>query len=205
MAKGQKVFIADHVPDLVDLFDLLLLQAGYKTATGSMDRPMMDEVRRFNPDAILVDLAPGHGDDLALLDQLRTDIKTRGTPVVAMSTIPDLLAQAVASYNVRQVLLKPFNVEDLQTKVRAAIERSPLLAMLRGPLPAVKPIFAEVAAGLASASRTMVIRWVQRLAATEPFSNRRLDLAGTINRFCVTPPAIAHAREVGEYLRARIE
>ncbi len=190
MAKGQKILIVDHVLDLLTLFDTLLDQAGYKASGTLMDATVMERARGFGPDAILVDLIPWHSDDLDLLDHLRTDPTTRGTPVVAMSTVPDMLAQAVASYNVRQVLLKPFNVDDLLEKTRAALEGEALLSLLKGPLPVVKPIFAEVAMGLAAASRAMVVRWVQRTAATEPFRSHRLNLTAAIDQVPILLEAV---------------
>ncbi len=45
MAEGKKVFIFDHVPDLVFLFDMLLREAGYETATGDMDSALTDEIK----------------------------------------------------------------------------------------------------------------------------------------------------------------
>lgn len=199
MAQQRKVLIVDHVPDLLDLIDLLLRRAGYKTAPLLMSEAVMETARRFAPDGILLDLVQGHADDIALLDQLRTDPATRGTPVVAMSTLSHVLEQALTSYNVRQVLLKPFDVEVLEEKTRGAIEGSPFLALLKTPTVPLKPIFGEVASALAAQSRNMMIRWVQRVSNAEPFKGRRLGLAGTINQVPILLEAVLVALQSEDF------
>ncbi|MBI2952920.1 MAG: response regulator [Chloroflexi bacterium] len=201
MARGRKVLIVEHVPDLLTLIDTLLRAEGYRTHGALMGEGVMDKARKFAPDVILLDMMGGHPEDVALLDQLRTDADTRGTPVVAMGTLPGVLEKTLTSYNVRQVVLKPFDVDTLIQKTRAALEGSPLLAMLKQPRAPVKRLFSEVAAGLATISREMMVRWVQRVAASEPFRGRKLGLAAAIDQVPILLEVILVALQSEDFRR----
>ncbi len=165
MAKRPKVLVVKQTQDVLELLRLLLSESGYQAMSVLMGPAVMEVVKTYGPDLILMDLVQGHADDLAFLDDLRSDPVTLGIPVVAMSTLPCPLDQAIASYNVKQMLLVPFDVADLEPKARAALDQAPLNAIVKLRAGPPKLIFAEVSLALAARSRMMMVRWVQRRCA----------------------------------------
>lgn len=202
MARKQKILISSHSLDMADLLQTLLRDAGYQTMTALMDEEgVKDTISRYNPDAVVMEVVEDHPLDFYLLDHLRTDPKTMGVPVVAVATSSVTFEKVVTSFNVKQMLVLPFNIEDLEQKVRAAIEEAPIIGLVKAPLEPPKPLFAEVATGLAARSRELMIRWVQRIAAMKPFRRLRLNLVEEIDHVPVLLEAVLLALQTGDYRR----
>ena len=70
---GKKILVADDDPDLLELFRLYLASSGCSVHTSRDAASTLESVRRFKPDAVLLDLNLGSDDGAAVAAQLRAD------------------------------------------------------------------------------------------------------------------------------------
>lgn len=199
VARKQRILIASHSPDMADLLRTLLREAGYDTISAPLDEGVKDTIREYAPDAVVMEVVEDHPFDLYLLDHLRTDPKTMGLPVVAMASMPATLESVITSFNVKQTLVLPFDLEELEQKVQDAIQQTPIIGLAKTPLEPPNPLFVELASRLAARSRQLIIRWVQRLATMEPFRRLRLNLVDEIDHVPVLVEAVLLALQTRDY------
>lgn len=159
---GPRVLVVDHDADLAELVRMLLTEAGYEAMATTYQTDVMALVRQQPPDLIMLDLEAGHTECWQVLDGLRTQEAMARIPVLATSVMEAPLNLALTSYTVRQVVLKPFNIDDLLARVRAALEARPVLPLPR-PVAVPEPLLTWAADVLQRQARDIVARWAQRL------------------------------------------
>jgi DNA-binding response OmpR family regulator len=122
---GRKhLFAINGEPDFLDLIRLLFQRAEYNVTTTNFVPATFDQIAALDPDLLLVDLAWGERAGWDLLERLNAEARTRGIPVVVLSTSPDYLARVRADparYGGDAVLAKPFEADDLLRVVRDLI------------------------------------------------------------------------------------
>lgn len=202
MADNLSIFVVEHERTLGELIARILEEEGY-AAQWEVEAPeTFEHIRRARPALIILDLAfMGGSTPLAergLLDALRADPVTAAIPVLATATSQQLVEEAAASYTTRATLSKPFNVDDLLGRVRAALEQPPLHANVepgrRGA--GVTGTAEEV---LAQQSRAIMLAWVQRLRSEPPWRGRPdLDLGDIIDTAPMLAEAIVLALHFGD-------
>jgi CheY-like chemotaxis protein len=171
-----RVFIVEHDPDGLEMLKSVIGQMQGCETRGSLaiDPDNLGRIKAFGPELIILDFVPGYTQNWRLLDELRADEATSPIPVLALSTSEPVVEQSVASYNVRRVLIKPFDLDVLDQAVRD---------LRSAPKPLIQPASARVGAEelrqaadiLAAEAREVVIRWLGKVSEIEPFrSERRL-------------------------------
>jgi DNA-binding response OmpR family regulator len=204
MDAKRKVLIVEHDTDLGAIYQMVLGELGYEAilvdAKGQEDL-VPHLVRQRNPDLILIDIWGTHGQDFAVLDLLRSDPSIAAIPVVAMSTDEYALDQGSASFNVRQVLLKPFDLDDLEKKVTAALGDVPLLSLAKPTEAASGQVFQDVAMALSARSRSLIFLWGQKTAVRQPYAARSFRLNDLIDHMPRIMEAIIIALHTSSYER----
>jgi CheY-like chemotaxis protein len=155
----------------------------------------VEDVARLQPDLVILDLYPLADNPYWILDELRANPATQAVPVLAASTMETLAEKALASYNVRVTLEKPFGLEDFLAKVREALNQPPLHADVPKRVETAPLDLVEQAAGVvARYSRGTLFRWVQRLRQEPPWKDRQdLDLGKVLNDVPVLVEALSIA------------
>ena len=122
---GRKhVFAVNGQPDFLDLLRVLFQRAEYNVTTTNFVPATFDQIAALAPDLLVVDLVWGERAGWDLLAQLREEARTRGIPVVVVSTTPAYLERVKADparYGGDTVLAKPFGPQDLLDVVRRLI------------------------------------------------------------------------------------
>lgn len=77
-----------------------------------------DAIKQYAPDLVILDFAPGRDENWRLLNRLRAGPDTSSIPVLAITTLEPLLQESVKSINVRDVLIRPFDLNVLLETVR---------------------------------------------------------------------------------------
>lgn len=111
----KRILIVDDERDLVRPLALRLAALGrYEVAVAYDGADGLAKAASFRPDVALVDLAMPVLDGWGLCRRLREDSRTRAIKIVIMTAwlSPDLGRRAL-SEGVEQLLLKPFEEEDL--------------------------------------------------------------------------------------------
>jgi CheY-like chemotaxis protein len=194
----KRVLIVEHDEDIAYLIGSILTQAGYETQSLVGPEDVVGAVRTLLPDVAVVDLLP---DDEAfrILDTMRADPDTATIPVLAMTTSERLAEAAVASYNVRATLAKPFDLDELLAKVDEVLGKPPF-QVAAAPAPAGEPrdLLEQGERILAVRSREALFRWVQRLRAQPPWSERKdLGMGKVLDSVPVLVEAVVAAMRYG--------
>lgn len=128
----RHILAFDDGPVILELYEALLGDAGYRVTTRRTPSPDLEEVRIVAPDLILLDLSMGqHGRGEAFLERLWGDGGLRWTPVVVCSGDPRGLAGLTPWLLDRRcgIVAKPFVNEVLLEVIRLGLLRG------RAPLP----------------------------------------------------------------------
>jgi DNA-binding response OmpR family regulator len=122
---GRKhLFAINGEADFLDLVRILFQRAEYNVTTTNFVPATFDQIAALDPDILLVDLVWGERAGWDLLERLNAEARTRGIPVVALSTSPAYLERVRAHpdrYGGDAVLSKPFDADELLRIVAALI------------------------------------------------------------------------------------
>jgi CheY-like chemotaxis protein len=124
-----RVLVVNDAQEILELFSEILGGMGLETVTMSYAPRELDRIREVKPDLIVLDFLLGDVELLGwqLLQKLKMDRSLESIPVVVCTA-------AVKAVNEQQgylteqgviVVLKPFNVDQLEDAVRRALELPP--------------------------------------------------------------------------------
>jgi len=116
------ILIVDDYEDARDMCSLLLQHHGFRTETATTGLEALDKAQRLMPAAILMDLSLPEMDGWEATRRLKSDARTRGIPVVAVTGH----AMAGHSENAREAgcdffLTKPVLPDTLIAQVRRIV------------------------------------------------------------------------------------
>lgn len=122
MPKNNLLLIEDH-RDIADMVYEYLERRGYSVDYASDGVAGMHLAVRNNYDAIILDLMLPRMDGLELLQKLRGDAR-KSTPLLIL-TARDTLQEKIAGLEAGadDYLVKPFEIQELEVRVRALIRR----------------------------------------------------------------------------------
>jgi CheY-like chemotaxis protein len=121
---APRILIVDDNELNVELAGFLLMQAGMAVASALDGRRALEQVQRFEPDLVLMDMQLPGFDGLALTQQLRAQLATRPMAIVAftayamMGDKEKFLAAGCDGY-----IAKPIQVGTFADEVRALLPR----------------------------------------------------------------------------------
>jgi two-component system, OmpR family, KDP operon response regulator KdpE len=127
-----KILIVDDEPNILATVAPLLRARGHEVLTAMTGRGALDTVDRDNPDLIVLDLGLPDIDGVQVCEHIRA---TRNVPIIVLS------ARGAEGDKVRALdagaddyVTKPFGVEELLARIRAALRR------VESPSPSTEPI-----------------------------------------------------------------
>jgi DNA-binding response OmpR family regulator len=162
-ATRQRVLAVELYPDLADLVKEILTNEGYDVTSVLCSPTSSETAKTLNPDVILLDLGlKTHTCGWDLLATLRSDWDTQGIPLLVTSDTEQLLEDAKRSFNVRQELRKPYNIDDLVQGIHAAISGTPLLPHPAAP-PTTSNLSVLAAASIAQEGDAIMVFWLRRV------------------------------------------
>ncbi len=122
--RRPRVMVVNDTQEILDLFQALLEEEGYEVSLHSYAIRDLDEVVRVNPDLIVLDFIFG-GENVGwqLLQKLRMKRETAGIPVVVCTAATQLVRETEGFLKAKdvEVVLKPFDIDDLVNTVRRAM------------------------------------------------------------------------------------
>ena len=170
MADSCKVFVVSPDLDTLQMLSLIVeMDVGCQAeGASSSDPAVFERIRSYAPDLVMIDFVPyDPGDEWGLLDRLRTDEATSSIPALALATAEPVAEQSLASYNVRDALMKPFDLDDLMKAIKGILSRPRAMVP---PIPerAGAEALRRAANVLAGDARQIVTNWLQRVNQVEP-------------------------------------
>jgi CheY-like chemotaxis protein len=124
--KRKRVLVVNDTQEILELFEAILDEMGHETVLMSYAPRELDRIRAVEPDLIILDFIMGEREPLGwqLLQKLKMDRRTDSIPIV-VCTGAVRVANEVQGYLTEQgvtVVLKPFNVDQLEDAVKSALE-----------------------------------------------------------------------------------
>lgn len=120
---NKRVLILDDDTDILQICSIVLKKKGFDTSTLNNSNQIVDQVKQYQPDVILMDnWIPGPG-GIEATRQLKNDPELQDIPVIffsANSNVTQLAREAQADY----FLQKPFDISELEAIVQMAITQS---------------------------------------------------------------------------------
>ena len=114
----QTILVVDDNPDLLDIVDAILSEAGFVVAKALSGEAGLNVARALKPNLILLDLNMPRMDGWEVLKLLKAEVGTRDIPVAIFSVRTDLkdkifgLQRGAVDY-----IPKPFRYEHLAERV----------------------------------------------------------------------------------------
>jgi two-component system cell cycle response regulator DivK len=119
---NKRVMILDDDPDILQICSIVLKKKGFDVSTLNTSNQVVDQVRNYQPDVILMDnWIPGPG-GIEATRALKLSPETHDIPVIffsANSNVTQLAREAQADY----FLQKPFDITELEAIVQMAINQ----------------------------------------------------------------------------------
>jgi len=119
---NKRVLILDDDPDILQICSIVLKKKGFDVSTLNTSSQVIEQVRSYNPDVILMDnWIPGPG-GIEATRMLKLAPETHDIPVIffsANSNVTQLAREAQADY----FLQKPFDITELEAIVQMAISQ----------------------------------------------------------------------------------
>jgi len=119
---NKKVLILDDDMDILQICSIILKKKGFDVCTLNNSHEVIDRVRGYQPDVILMDnWIPGPG-GIEATKELKNTPDLQGIPVIffsANSNVTQLAREANADY----FLQKPFDITELEAIVQVAVNQ----------------------------------------------------------------------------------
>lgn len=118
----KKILFIEDEPDLVMLMQVRLVSEGYQMLSAYDGEEGLKKVEAEKPDLILLDVVMPKIDGLTVCRQLKSDSTTKHIPIIIVSASggKDLPERCLAA-GADDVILKPFEPEELLTKIKALL------------------------------------------------------------------------------------
>ena len=120
------VVVVEDTPELLDLIASILSDEGYRVVPCQQAALAHALIARERPDLVVLDLRMAGVAEWEILDALKADGATADIPVIVCSGAADELRAAEPRLRALgcDILLKPFDIDDLIARVERAVRRS---------------------------------------------------------------------------------
>jgi DNA-binding response OmpR family regulator len=131
MNTQKKILIADDEEINLEFFDVMLSKLGFVVEKADDGLEVIEKVKRFNPDLIIIDnIMPGMtGWDVT--KTLKNDPTYREIPIIMLSALDDV-KDKVAGFEagVDDYITKPFNFSEVLARINAVLRNRELFAQI---------------------------------------------------------------------------
>jgi two-component system, OmpR family, KDP operon response regulator KdpE len=119
---GQRVLVVDDEPQILRALQTNLRGAGYEVQTAATVAEALTAAAMHPPDAVILDLVLPDGSGTDVCRELRT---WSSVPIVVLSAVGDEREKVAAlDAGADDYVTKPFGMEELLARLRAALRRS---------------------------------------------------------------------------------
>jgi DNA-binding response OmpR family regulator len=114
----QKIVIIDDDKDIAEVVGLLLEMEGYNPVTQYSGRNALENIRKYKPDLILLDVMLDGLDGRDICRQLKADPELQNIPVIMISAT----ANRDNIGNPDYFIAKPFGIEEMVSSVNSFLK-----------------------------------------------------------------------------------
>jgi DNA-binding response OmpR family regulator len=122
---AAKILIVDDDPDMVELLQLALTEAGYSARAATTGTEALAEAQRLSPDLVILDLMLPDLNGFSVCERLRRQPGTASVPIVVITGLGGRFPQLVTSeMGVNAYVNKPFQTQELVSCVDGLLHGS---------------------------------------------------------------------------------
>ena len=127
---AEKVLIVDDEPESLKLFGYSLHRQGYEVFVAQSGQEALDNIRKYKPDLVVLDIMMPGMDGFEVCRQIRADSETKSL-LVMMLTAKSEKEDVVAGFEsgADDYLSKPVSLAELFARVKALLARSRVTAL----------------------------------------------------------------------------
>ncbi|MFL5788337.1 MAG: PleD family two-component system response regulator [Flavisolibacter sp.] len=122
MIKKNRILIIDDDPDIRSLMDIALKREGYVVETASKKEEVMEKLEQFQPSVVLLDVLLSGSDGRTICKEIKESDRSKNITVIMVSAHPGA-ADNISSYGADDFIAKPFNVNDVLTRLNDIFEK----------------------------------------------------------------------------------
>ena len=123
-----RILIVDDDKDLLDVVESLLIQKGFDVKTTTNWEDGADAINSFHPQIILLDVFLSGIDGLEICKKVKATPETAHIPIIIFSGYPRVAETVIYEYGADDFITKPFEVNDLVSKIHAVLNKRSALA-----------------------------------------------------------------------------
>jgi DNA-binding response OmpR family regulator len=115
---SKKILVLDDDKNILEIISFVLEDSGFIVKTLANGETILDEIRKFHPDLILMDIMLADMDGRVICQKLKRNSETETLPVILISAthnVSDILKQSGAP---NDFIEKPFDIEHLISRVK---------------------------------------------------------------------------------------
>ncbi|HVP66707.1 MAG TPA: response regulator [Anaeromyxobacteraceae bacterium] len=167
----RRVLVVDDEPEIRQLVEKALAARDFEVETASDGEEALARVQKRPPNLVLLDamLPKIHGFEVAR--KLRSDVRTRGVPIVMMTAIYRgwrFAQDARETYGAEDYIEKPFRLDDLLRRVEAVLEATS--ARQSEPSASAEPLLQRGREMLQAGKVADAVSALEEALAIDPFS-----------------------------------
>jgi DNA-binding response OmpR family regulator len=114
---NKKILILDDDQDLLDVLSILLTESGYDIQTLSTGERVFEEIKKFHPDLVLMDVTLAGMDGRLICKRMKAETDTLALPVILISGSHDLSQNLLSRGAPNDFMAKPFDLSLLVKKI----------------------------------------------------------------------------------------
>ena len=120
---GNKILIVDDDPEISSLVQYSLESLGHQVKICDNGREVLDTMRSYKPDLLVLDVMLPGIDGYSLASQISEDPDLSKMPIVVLSALEPSRTMFQRFSQVAAFLTKPFNTDDLMEAVKNALTK----------------------------------------------------------------------------------
>ncbi len=117
--RNKTILIADDDAAILDSLQIMLEMADYEVST-TIDGKVFAMIKQKKPDLLLLDIWMSGADGRKICKKMKSIEETRDIPIIMISASRDVKKSTIES-GADDFLEKPFNMENLLTKIKTLI------------------------------------------------------------------------------------
>jgi DNA-binding response OmpR family regulator len=119
----SRILIVDDDKDLLDVVKSLLHKKGFDVSTYADSDSLLEAIKSYNPQLILLDVFLNGVDGLEVCKKLKASPFSRNIPVIILSAYPRIGDTAIYEFGANDFIAKPFEVNELIKKIHKVLSK----------------------------------------------------------------------------------
>ena len=120
----MKILVIDDDKDLLEVTKSLLSRKGFEVETNDNWDGALQQLDSFQPQLILLDVFLNGIDGLDICKKLKSMPNTCHIPILIFSAYPSVAERVIYEYGADDFIAKPFEVNELVTKVHTVLSQT---------------------------------------------------------------------------------